>query len=358
MERPKEIAVIMVNESGASVYSASEAAREEFPNEDVTVRGAVSIGRRLADPLAELVKIDPKAIGVGQYQHDVDQNNLKKKLDEVVESCVNGVGVELNTASKQLLTYVSGLGATVAQNIVDYRNENGPFKTRKELLKVPRMGEKIFEQSAGFLRIRDGKNPLDMSSVHPESYHIVEKMAADLNAGVEDLMKDKELRKKIVLQKYVTDKVGLPTLNDIVKELDKPGRDPRKSFEAFVFEEGVNAIEDLREGMKVPGIVTNVTNFGAFVDIGVHQDGLVHISQLSNGFVDDPNKVVKVQQKVMVTVTEVDVKRKRIALSMKDNPSLGAASKGPAGGNFKSSSPVSAESDLALKLAALKGKFK
>jgi uncharacterized protein len=355
---PKEIAIIMVNESGASVYSASAVAREEFPNEDVTVRGAVSIGRRLADPLAELVKIDPKAIGVGQYQHDVDQNNLKKKLDEVVASCVNGVGVELNTASKELLTYVSGLGGTLAQNIVDYRNENGPFKTRRELLKVPRMGEKIFEQSAGFLRIRDGKNALDKSAVHPETYPIVEKMAADLKCSIDDLMKDKELRKKIVVQKYVTSAVGLPTLNDILKELDKPGRDPRKSFEAFVFEEGVNAIDDLRVGMKVPGIVTNVTNFGAFVDIGVHQDGLVHISQLSNSFVDDPNKVVKVQQKVMVTVTEVDVKRKRIALSMKDNPILGAAEKGQSSGNFKSSPPVNAESDLALKLAALKEKFK
>jgi len=354
---PKDISVIMVNESGASVYSASEAARDEFPNEDVTVRGAVSIGRRLCDPLAELVKIDPKAIGVGQYQHDVDQNNLKKKLDEVVESCVNGVGVELNTASKQLLTYVSGLGASVAQNIVDYRNEHGPFKSRKELMKVPRMGEKIFEQSAGFLRIRDGVNPLDKSAVHPESYSIVEAMTSDLKCGVEDLMTDKELRKKIVLQKYVSEKAGLPTLNDILKELDKPGRDPRKTFEAFVFEEGVNSMEDLRAGMKVPGIVTNVTNFGAFVDIGVHQDGLVHISQLSDAFVDDPNKVVKVAQRVMVTVTEVDVKRKRIALSMKENPTVGAGGKAVSG-NFKSSPPANAESDLALKLAALKGKFK
>jgi uncharacterized protein len=354
---PKEISIIMVNESGASVYSASEAARDEFPDHDLTVRGAVSIGRRLSDPLAELVKIDPKAIGVGQYQHDVDQNNLKKKLDEVVESCVNGVGVELNTASKQLLTYVSGLGATLAQNIVDYRNQHGPFKSRKDLLKVNRMGEKVFEQSAGFLRIRDGVNALDKSAVHPESYHIVEKMATDLNCKVEDLMHDKEMRKKIVLQKYVTEKVGLPTLNDIVKELDKPGRDPRKSFEVFQFEEGVNAIGDLREGMKLPGIVTNVTNFGAFVDIGVHQDGLVHISQLSNTFVDDPNKVVKVAQRVQVTVTEVDVKRKRIALSMKDNPAIGATGKSPVG-NFKSTPTGTGESDLALKLAALKGKFK
>jgi len=354
---PKDIAVIMVNESGASVYSASATAREEFPDEDVTVRGAVSIGRRLCDPLAELVKIDPKAIGVGQYQHDVDQNNLKKKLDEVVESCVNAVGVELNTASKQLLTYVSGLGASVAQNIVDYRNAHGPFRSRKELLKVPRMGEKIFEQSAGFLRIRDGVNPLDKSAVHPESYAIVESMTSDLHCQLDELMKDKELRKKIVLQKYVSEKAGLPTLNDILKELDKPGRDPRKSFEAFVFEEGVNAIKDLRVGMRVPGIVTNVTNFGAFVDIGVHQDGLVHISQLANSFVDDPNKVVKVAQQVMVTVTEVDEKRKRIALSMKDNPVLGESAKGVSG-NYKSTPASAGESDLALKLAALKGKFK
>ncbi|MFI5148904.1 MAG: Tex family protein [Bacteroidia bacterium] len=354
---PKDILIIMVNESGASVYSASEAARDEFPEQDVTVRGAVSIGRRLCDPLAELVKIDPKAIGVGQYQHDVDQNHLKKKLDEVVESCVNGVGVELNTASKQLLTYVSGLGPVLAQHIVDFRNENGPFKSRKELMKVPRMGEKVFEQSAGFLRIRDGENPLDQSSVHPESYKVVEQMAADLKCKVQDLMADKVLRKQIVLQKYVNEKTGLPTLNDILKELDKPGRDPRKDFEIFSFGEGVNAIEDLKVGIKLPGIVTNVTNFGAFVDIGVHQDGLVHISQLSNAFVDDPNKVVKVAQKVNVTVTEVDVKRKRIALSMKDNPVLGASAKSGSG-NFQSAPSKPAESDLALKLAALKGKFK
>jgi len=354
---PKDISVIMVNESGASVYSASEAARDEFPDEDVTVRGSVSIGRRLCDPLAELVKIDPKAIGVGQYQHDVDQNNLKKKLDEVVESCVNGVGVELNTASKQLLTYVSGVGAAVAQNIIDYRNKNGPFKTRKDLLHVPRMGEKVFEQSAGFLRISNGSNPLDKSAVHPESYHIVERMTQDLNCKLEDLMADKELRRKIVLQKYVSDKIGLPTLNDILKELDKPGRDPRKSFEAFVFEEGVNAIGDLRPGMKLPGIITNVTNFGAFVDIGVHQDGLVHISQLADSFVDDPNKVVKVQQQVLVTVTEVDAKRKRIALSMKQNPDIGGVSRGGTE-NYKTAAPANTESDLSLKLAALKGKFK
>ncbi|TND09085.1 MAG: transcriptional accessory protein [Bacteroidetes bacterium] len=316
-ELPKEIMVVMVNESGASIYSASEVAREEFPGHDITVRGAVSIGRRLADPLAELVKIDPKSIGVGQYQHDVDQALLKKKLDEVVESCVNKVGVEVNTASKQLLTYVSGIGPQLAKSIVEYRDEHGPFRSRKDLLKVPRLGEKAFEQAAGFLRIRDGINPLDQSSVHPERYALVEKMAGDLGCKVENLLAEKELRKKIEVKKYVSETVGLPTLNDIISELDKPGRDPRKSFEAFQFQDGVNSIEDLREGMKLPGIVTNVTNFGAFVDVGVHQDGLVHISQLSDQFVDDPNKVVKVQQQVMVTVVEVDVKRKRIALSMK-----------------------------------------
>ncbi|MGZ3932612.1 MAG: Tex family protein, partial [Bacteroidia bacterium] len=275
---PKSIPVIVVSEAGASVYSASEVAREEFPEYDLTVRGAVSIGRRLADPLAELVKIDPKSIGVGQYQHDVDQGALKNKLDDVVMSCVNGVGVELNTASKQLLSYVSGIGETLAKNIVEFRNENGAFKTRKELLKVPRMGEKVFEQCSGFLRIRDGKNPLDQSAVHPESYHIVEQMAADLGCSVEDLIKDKAQRKKISLTKYVSDTIGLPTLKDILSELEKPGRDPRKSFEVFSFDEHVHEIRDLREGMRLPGIVTNVTNFGAFVDVGVHQDGLVHIS--------------------------------------------------------------------------------
>jgi uncharacterized protein len=349
---PKDIIIVMVNESGASVYSASEVAREEFPDQDVTVRGAVSIGRRLADPLSELVKIDPKAIGVGQYQHDVDQSALKKKLDEVVESCVNAVGVEVNTASKELLTYVSGLGPQLAQNIVKYRNEKGAFKSRRDLLEVPRMGEKVFEQAAGFLRIRDSKNPLDKSAVHPESYHIVEKMAKDLGCEVESLMKDRELRKKISLKNYVSDTVGLPTLNDIMSELDKPGRDPRKSFEVFRFQEGVNSMDDLRVGMKLPGIVTNVTNFGAFVDIGVHQDGLVHISQLANTFVDDPNKVVKVAQKVTVTVVEVDVKRKRIALSMKDNAQQAAK------GGSKKEAPAEANvSDWQKKLAALKGKL-
>ncbi len=316
-ELPKEISVVMVSESGASIYSASAVAREEFPDLDLTVRGAVSIGRRLADPLAELVKLDPKSIGVGQYQHDVDQPLLKKKLDEVVESCVNAVGVELNTASKQLLSYVSGIGPAIAKSIVEYRDQNGPFKTRKDLKKVARLGDKAFEQAAGFLRIRNAVHPLDSSAVHPEAYPIVEQMANDLDCKIDDLVRDKDLRKKIDAKKYVTETVGLPTLNDILAELEKPGRDPRKSFEAFKFQDGVNSIEDLREGMRLPGIVTNVTNFGAFVDIGVHQDGLVHISQLSDQFVDDPNKVVKVQQQVMVTVTEVDAPRKRIALSMK-----------------------------------------
>ncbi|POY35443.1 RNA-binding transcriptional accessory protein [Solitalea longa] len=315
---PKDVSVVMVNEAGASVYSASEVAREEFPDYDVTVRGAVSIGRRLADPLAELVKIDPKSIGVGQYQHDVDQTALKNKLDEVVGSCVNAVGVEVNTASKQLLTYVSGLGPALAQNIINYRNENGAFKSRKDLKAVPRMGEKVFEQAAGFLRILNGTHPLDSSAVHPESYHIVEQMAKDLGCKVDDLIADKEVRKKIDLKKYVSETVGLPTLNDIMQELDKPGRDPRKVFEAFKFADDVNEIADLKVGMRLPGIVTNVTNFGAFVDVGVHQDGLVHLSQLSNRFITDANEVVKVAQQVLVTVTEVDVDRKRIALTMKD----------------------------------------
>lgn len=351
---PKDIPVIMVNESGASVYSASDVAREEFPDYDLTVRGAVSIGRRLADPLAELVKIDPKSIGVGQYQHDVDQSLLKNKLDEVVGSCVNAVGVELNSASKQLLTYVSGLGPALAQNIVEYRNENGPFKSRKELLKVPRMGEKVFEQSAGFLRIRDGANPLDKSSVHPESYHVVEKMATDVGCDIDELMTSKELRKQIKLVNYVTDTIGLPTLQDIMKELEKPGRDPRKSFEVFSFAEGIEKPEHLHVGMKLQGIVTNVTNFGAFVDVGVHQDGLVHLSHLSDTFVDDPNKVVKVQQVVNVTVMEVDLKRNRIALSMKSDPEQ-PTQRG-------SSTPKKEEikydsNDMGSALAALKQKF-
>ncbi len=317
---PKAIPVLMVNESGASIYSASEVAREEFPNHDVTVRGAVSIGRRLMDPLAELVKLDPKSIGVGQYQHDVDQNQLKGSLDNVVISAVNGVGVEVNTASKQLLSYVSGLNSSHAANIVAYRNENGPFQSRKDLLKVPRLGEKAFEQAAGFLRIRGAVNPLDASAVHPERYPLVEKMAADLGCTVADLMQKAELRQKIDLKKYVSEEVGLPTLQDIVNELAKPGRDPRKQFEVFQFAEGVNDMKDLAVGMKLPGIVTNVTAFGAFVDIGVHQDGLVHVSQLSDSFVRDAAEIVKVGQKVQVAVTEVDIPRKRIALSMKSKP--------------------------------------
>jgi protein Tex len=311
------ITIIMVNESGASIYSASEAAREEFPDKDITVRGAISIGRRLMDPLAELVKIDPKSIGVGQYQHDVDQKKLQASLDDTVISCVNSVGVELNTASKQILSYVSGLGPQLAQNIIDYRTKNGPFIKRSDLKKVARLGEKAYEQAAAFLRIRHAKNPLDASAVHPERYEIVEKMAKDLNCKVSDLLANESLRKQIQLQKYVTAEVGMPTLTDILAELAKPGRDPREQFEAFEFTDGVNEIKDLRVGMKLPGIVTNITNFGAFVDIGVHQDGLVHVSQLADKFVKDPNEVVKVAQKVMVTVTEVDEVRKRIALSMK-----------------------------------------
>lgn len=350
---PKSIPVMVVSEAGASVYSASDVAREEFPNKDVTVRGAVSIGRRLSDPLAELVKIDPKSIGVGQYQHDVDQTHLKNKLDEVVGSCVNAVGVELNTASKQLLSYVSGIGPTLAQNIVEYRNEKGAFRSRKSLMEVPRMGEKVFEQCAGFLRIRDGIHPLDKSSVHPESYHIVEKMASDLNSSIDDMIADKELRKKIKLNDYVTETIGLPTLKDIMLELEKPGRDPRKSFEVFSFDENVHEIKDLREGMRLPGIVTNVTNFGAFVDVGVHQDGLVHISQLADEFVDDPNKVVKVGQQVWVNVTEVDVKRKRIALSMKGE-TQNTRPKAKAAVKEEKYDP----NDMNSALAALKSKFK
>jgi uncharacterized protein len=315
---PREIQVVMVNESGASVYSASDAAREEFPDQDVTVRGAVSIGRRLMDPLAELVKIDPKSIGVGQYQHDVDQGDLKSSLDDVVISCVNGVGVEVNTASKQLLTYVSGLGPQLAKGMVKYRNEHGPFHSREELKQVPRLGPKAFEQSAGFLRIRDGENPLDASAVHPESYPIVESMARDLACSVKELMRDEELRKKIDLTKYMTEAVGLPTLNDILSELAKPGRDPREKFDNIQFAEGVKEIGDVKPGMRLPGVVTNITAFGVFVDIGVHQDGLIHISELSNRFVKNPGEVVKVHQKVMATVLDVDLERRRISLSMKE----------------------------------------
>ncbi|MGQ3684291.1 MAG: Tex family protein [Candidatus Loosdrechtia sp.] len=319
---PKEIIVVMVNESGASVYSASEAAREEFPDYDLTVRGSISIGRRLMDPLAELVKIDPKSIGVGQYQHDVNQYALKKSLDDVVISCVNKVGVEVNTASKELLMYVSGLGPQLAGNIVKYRNEHGPFRSREELKKVPRLGPGAFEQAAGFLRIRNGENPLDGSAVHPESYQVVSAMANDLGCSVFDLIHNENLRKNIDLAKYRTDTVGLPTLQDIMEELAKPGRDPREKFETFEFAQGIEKIEDLKPGMKVPGIITNITAFGAFVDIGVHQDGLLHISELADHFVKDPNDVVKVHQKVSVSVIEVDVKRKRISLSLKRKQTL------------------------------------
>jgi uncharacterized protein len=319
LDLSKDIQLVMVNESGASVYSASEVAREEFPDQDVTVRGAASIGRRLMDPLAELVKIDPKSIGVGQYQHDVDQGALKSSLDDVVVSCVNRVGVEVNTASKQLLTYVSGLGPQLAKGIVEHRNENGPFRSRDALKKVPRLGPKAFEQAAGFLRISDGENPLDRSAVHPESYPIVDTMATDLGCSVLDLMHDEKLRERIDLGKYISEKVGLPTLNDILVELSKPGRDPREQLEPFRFADGVEKIEDVKVGMKLPGIVTNITAFGVFVDIGVHQDGLVHISELSNRFVKNPAEVVKVHQKVVVTVLGVDLERKRISLSMKSS---------------------------------------
>nr|HPJ97506.1 Tex family protein [Syntrophales bacterium] len=317
---PPEIRIVMVNESGASVYSASQVARDEFPDQDITVRGSVSIGRRLMDPLAELVKIDPKSIGVGQYQHDVDQGELKKSLDDCVVSCVNAVGVEANTASAQLLSYVSGLGPALAENIVKYRNENGPFRSREELKKVHRLGAKAFEQAAGFLRIRDGLHPLDKSAVHPESYGIVEQMAQNQGCSIYDLMEDENRRKNIDLKNYVTDRVGLPTLRDILAELAKPGRDPRQQFENVVFAEAIEKIGDLVPGMRLPGIVTNITAFGAFVDIGVHQDGLVHISEMADGFVKAPADVVKVSQKVEVTVLAVDLQRNRISMSMKKAP--------------------------------------
>jgi uncharacterized protein len=344
------VLVIMVNESGASVYSASKVAREEFPDKDVTVRGAVSIGRRLQDPLAELVKIDPKSIGVGQYQHDVDQKALKKSLDDVVISCVNAVGVELNTASKQLLSYVSGLNERLADNIIAYRTKCGGFRSREELKRVPGIGPKTFELAAGFLRIRHGEHPLDASAVHPESYPVVEQMAKDLGCRIEDLLRDASLRKQIQIERYVNDKIGLPTLQDIMNELAKPGRDPRQEFEVFQFDERVHSIEDLQPGMRLPGIVTNVTKFGAFVDIGVHQDGLVHISQLSHEYVSDPAQVVKVHQKVMVTVLEVDLNRRRIALSMKtDAP--------PPKKQDKRKERKQEAEDMAAKLAALRAKF-
>jgi len=326
---PETVPIVMVNESGASVYSASKIARDEFPDHDVTVRGAVSIGRRLMDPLAELVKIDPKAIGVGQYQHDVDQAELRQSLDDTVMSCVNAVGVELNTASAALLTYVSGLGPALAEKIVAWRDANGPFPSREALKSVPRLGAKAFVQAAGFLRIRGGANPLDASAVHPESYGIVDRMAADLGCSVVDLLRDNGLRKRIDLARYVTDQVGLPTLNDILAELAKPGRDPRATFEAFRFAEGIEKIEDLQAGMKLPGIVTNLTAFGAFVDIGVHQDGLVHLSQLADRYVKDPAEVLKVRQAVEVTVLAVDLERKRISLTMKKKPDAAGAAAHP-----------------------------
>ena len=317
LELGPRIPVVMVNESGASVYSASAVARTEFPDEDITVRGAVSIGRRLMDPLAELVKIDPKAIGVGQYQHDVDQKDLKERLDDVVGSCVNKVGVELNTASGELLSYVSGLGPRLAKSIVDYRNSYGPFASRESLKSVPRLGPKAFEQAAGFLRIREGTHPLDASAVHPESYGVVEAIAKDLGHPLDQLVGEARLSGQIDRQRYLNDKVGLPTLNDIIEELARPGRDPRQEFEPFYFAEGVTKIGDLTAGMKLPGVVTNVTDFGAFVDVGVHQDGLVHISQLADRFVRNPLDIVKAQQRVWVRVLEVDLERKRISLSMK-----------------------------------------
>ena len=315
----REVKVFVVSENGASIYSASKVAREEFPDYDVTVRGAVSIARRLMDPLAELVKIDPKSIGVGQYQHDVDQNSLKKALDAVVESCVNSVGVDVNTASRHLLMYVSGLGEQTAKNIVDYRAQNGPFKNRKELLKVSNIGNKTFEQCAGFLRIRNGENPLDNTAVHPESYDIVTKMAKDNGESVEQFIADKNARQSINLDKYVTEKTGLPTLKDIMQELDKPGRDPRKGVKVFSFNENVKTMDDLQTGMLLPGIVTNITNFGAFVDVGIKENGLVHISQMSDEFVNDPNQIVRLQQQVIVKVIGIDKERKRVQLSLKES---------------------------------------
>ncbi|HEX2532538.1 MAG TPA: Tex family protein [Chitinophagaceae bacterium] len=363
----RHISVFSVNESGASIYSASEVAREEFPDQDVTVRGAVSIGRRLLDPLSELVKIDPKSIGVGQYQHDVNQVKLKAALDRVVESAVNFVGVDVNTASKHLLQYVSGITASLAKNIVEYRAQNGPFKSRDELKKVPLMGPKTFEQCAGFLRIPGAANPLDNSSVHPESYHVVQAMAADMQASLEELIKKSELRKSINRKKYISEKVGEFTIEDILKELEKPGRDPRSQIEEFRFDETIKSIEDVKPGMQVPGIVTNITAFGVFVDIGVKQDGLVHVSQLSNKFVTDPNEVVKLQQKVLVTVTEVDVSRKRIALSMKDARSARPEGTGSrredrredrrGGGNGKPVQKAAPLNPFQSKLMELKKKF-
>jgi uncharacterized protein len=355
----KPVSIFQVNESGASIYSASEVAREEFPDHDVTVRGAVSIGRRLLDPLSELVKIDPKSIGVGQYQHDVNQARLKESLDRVVESCVNHVGVDVNTASKHLLTYVSGLSATLAKNIVEYRLKNGPFKSREELKKVSLMGPKTFEQCAGFLRIRDAENPLENSAVHPESYHVVEAMASDLNCGVADLIAQPELRKKINRKKYISESIGEFTIDDILKELEKPGRDPRAPIEEFRFDETIKSMEDVKVGMVVPGIVTNITKFGVFVDIGVKQDGLVHISQLSDTYVSDPAEVVKLQQKVTVTVTEVDLDRKRIGLSMKsEKGKTQGGARRDQGRGAKTPAKETPLNDFQAKLNELKKKFK
>jgi protein Tex len=358
----KPVSVFMVNESGASIYSASEVAREEFPEFDVTVRGAISIGRRLLDPLSELVKIDAKSIGVGQYQHDVNQTKLKESLDQVVESCVNYVGVDVNTASKHLLTYVSGLSASVAKNIVEYRVKNGGFKSREELKKVSMLGPKAFEQCAGFLRISNAANPLDNSAVHPESYHVVEAMATKLNSTVKDLIQQTEVRKKINAKEFISESIGQFTIEDILKELEKPGRDPRSPIEEFRFAEGISTMDDLKPGMKIPGIVTNITNFGAFVDVGVKQDGLVHISHLSNRYITDPNEAVKLNQKVMVTVLEVDVARKRISLSMKEagERSNERRSDGNRGtGNRKPVVPASQPANpFQAKLMELKKKFK
>lgn len=355
----KAVSIFMVNENGASIYSASEVAREEFPEEDVTVRGAISIGRRLLDPLSELVKIDAKSIGVGQYQHDVNQNRLKESLDHVVESCVNYVGVDLNAASKHLLTYVSGLTATVAKNIVEYRIKHGSFKSRDEIKKVPMLGAKAFEQSAGFLRIPDAENPLDNSAVHPESYHVVEAMAAKLNSTIPDLIKNDVARKQLKTKDFVTETIGEFTIADILKELEKPGRDPRAAIEEFKFAEGISSMSDLKPGMKIPGIITNITNFGAFTDVGVKQDGLIHVSHMANRYISDPNEVVKLGQKVMVTVVEVDIARKRIQLSLKENGSARQdAVKKAFKGALKTEEKTTVNNPFQAKLMELKKNFK
>lgn len=355
----KTVSLFMVNENGASIYSASEVAREEFPDEDVTVRGSISIGRRLLDPLSELVKIDAKSIGVGQYQHDVNQNRLKESLDKVVESCVNFVGVDVNAASKHLLTYVSGLSAMVAKNIVEYRAKHGSFKTRDEIKKVPLLGAKAFEQSAGFLRIQDAANPLDNSAVHPESYHVVEAMAAKVQSTVPELIKNTDIRKQLRAKDFVTETIGEFTIADILKELEKPGRDPRAAIEEFKFAEGINSMGDLKPGMKIPGIITNITNFGAFTDVGVKQDGLIHVSHMANRYIGDPNEVVKLGQKVMVTVVEVDIPRKRIQLSLKES---GAARREAVKVAFKKELPAEVRqvpsNPFQAKLMELKKSFK